>query len=207
MKNNKLPAGQFLNVFDLDEIAIINQAFGRLPDAQNSGAVHHAYTNGFRPSDTIFLFFKKIVLPKLENNIGRKLNLTCGMLLKESKPWNIHTDYVKSDINPDLGILIPLNTQPLNTHTVVFNQECTGTIEDFVKSNNKLTVNAANLSSTLMSHEPIENLEYVSLLEAFPWTPGSVIYWDRKLLHASDNFLANHVTEKTALVLFTNHDS
>jgi hypothetical protein len=48
-------------------------------------------------------------------------------------------------------------------------------------------------------------LEYVSLYDAYKWYLGSVIYWDRKMLHCSDNFLKNGLAEKNALVLFTNH--
>lgn len=76
--------------------------------------------------------------------------------------------------------------------------------QTYMSNNTKLINNAVGLHDTLLSHETVERLEYVSLLGAFKWLPGSVIYWDRKLLHASDNFLKNNVTEKTALVLFTN---
>jgi hypothetical protein len=46
----------------------------------------------------------------------------------------------------------------------------------------------------------------VSLYAVYKWKIGSVIAWDRKLLHCSDNFLVNGVKEKTALVIFTNND-
>jgi len=103
-----------------------------------------------------------------------------------------------------MGILIPLNSLSVNTHTVIFNEFCTNTFGTYMSNNEKSINNVVHLHDTLLSHETTERLEYVSLLGAFQWLPGSVIYWDRKLLHASDNFLRNNVTEKTALVLFTN---
>jgi hypothetical protein len=178
-------ANQILDVFSTQEINLIKDVFWeKLIDAPNAGKFR-AYTNGFTTSDPIYLFFKKIVLPKLEHAIEKKLKLTHGVLLKERFPWSIHSDYVKSDNNPDLGILIPLNSDTLNTHTVVFNQLCLNTFAEFIETNSKVENNAGNLIDNLMSHESIDRLEYVSLLNAYRWVPGSVIFWDRKLLHSS----------------------
>jgi len=197
-------AGQLLNVFQPEEIQSVLSALIKLNDLPNSNKNFRAYTNGFQQNDLIYPFIKHKILNRLEVLLDCSINLLHGMLLKEKLPWEIHTDYVKGDLNPDMGILIPLNTQPVNTHTVIFNETCTDTFDVYLKNNTKLINNATDIHNTLMSHEKIERLEYVSLFGAFCWEPGSVIYWDRKLLHASDNFLKNSVTEKTALVLFTN---
>jgi hypothetical protein len=127
------------------------------------------------------------------------------MLLKEKFPWQIHTDYIKGDENPDLAVLIPLNKTLIDTNTVIFNEMCTDNFSTFKLNNAKLLDNATDIHNSLMSHELIENLEYLSLKGCYRWAPGSVIYWDRKLLHGSDNFLKNNIAEKTALVLFTHH--
>jgi hypothetical protein len=197
-------AGQLLNIFHPDEILTILSVLNKLKDATNSTGTIKAYTNGFQSNDLIYPFIKKKVIDRLETLLNRPISLVHGMLLKEKTPWGIHTDYVKGDTNPDLGILIPLNGSVVNTHTVIFNELCTNTFDTYMSNNTKLTNNAVSIHDTLLSHETTERLEYVSLLGAFRWEPGSVIYWDRKLLHASDNFLKNNVTEKTALVLFTN---
>ena len=197
-------AGQLLDVFQPEEIQSVLAALTKLNDAPNLGEQFKAYTNGFQPNDLIYPFIKRKVIDRLETLLDRPISLVHGMLLKENNPWGIHTDYVKGDTNPDLGILIPLNDIVINTHTVIFNELCTDTFDTYMSSNTKLINNAVDIHDTLMSHETPERLEYVSLLGAFQWEPGSVIYWDRKLLHASDNFLKNNVTEKTALVLFTN---
>jgi hypothetical protein len=196
-------ADQFFDIFQPDEISSILTQLSKLKNTPNTGGVFKAYTNGFQKTDLIYPFIKKKVLEKLELVFDCPINLMHGMLLKAKTPWVIHTDYVKGDTNPDMGILIPLNNQPLDTHTVIFNESCTDSFKTYKSNNSKLSNNAADMHETIMGHEQIENLEYVSLLGAFPWTPGSVIYWDRKLLHASDNFLKNNITEKTALVLFT----
>jgi hypothetical protein len=163
-----------------------------------------AYTNGFQKKDLIYPFIKKKVLERLEQLFDRPLNLVHGMILKEKTPRRIHTDYQKQDTNPDLAILIPLNNTLINTHTVIFNELCMDSFDNYKLKNTQLVNNAKGMHDNLMSHESEENLKYVSLRNFYCWNPGSVIYWDRKLLHASDNFLQNDVLEKTALVLFTN---
>jgi hypothetical protein len=88
----------------------------------------------------------------------------------------------------------------------MFNEECTNDFTTYRAEHEKLEHNAVNLQQTLMSNESVEHLEYVSLLAAIPWSLGSVLYWDRRLLHSSDNFVANGILEKHALVMFFNND-
>jgi hypothetical protein len=200
----KTPAGQHFDVFSAEELATITTALERLKDRPNQGTEQaYAYTNGFGPGDLIYPFFKKIVLERLQTVLGRELHLTTGMYLKESQPWGIHTDYVKGDAVPDLAVLIPLDTQGLDTHTVVFNEQCKDTFDQFIQDNQPLAVGAQDLLQNLMSHETANRLQHVSLQGTYAWRQGSVIFWDRRLLHASDNFLTAGITEKRALVLFT----
>jgi len=195
-------AGQLMDVFQPDEIQSILTALRKLPDAKNTGEFS-AYTNGFEISDLIYPFIKKKIINRLEILLDCQINLVHGMLLKSFKPFGIHTDYDKEDANPDMGIIIPLNSIPIDTHTIIFNEACTNTFDKYMLDNVKLINNAASMHNTLMSHETIDRLEYVSLLGCFKWIPGSVIHWDRELLHASDDFLKNNIIEKEALVLFT----
>ena len=203
---NTPAAGQFLDVFTANELRSIQSALQKLTDAPNQDNDFYAYTNGFVTTDPIYPFVKKTVLSKLELILGRELKLTHGMYLKEHHPWRIHTDYVKEDLAPDLALLIPLNTSDLPTHTVMFNQTCCDSFEQYIKEHKPVENNAVDLQHTLMSHETVERLKYVSLQGAYRWIPGSVICWDRKLLHSSDNFVNSGLLEKHALVLFTNHD-
>jgi hypothetical protein len=196
-------SNQILNIFTIDEIQFLVKFLNKLPDSHNSGREFFAYTNGFTQKDFVYPAIHKLVIKKIETVLDKKINLLCGMLLKEEKPWLIHSDYIKGDDNPHLAIVIPLNTEELNTHTIIFNEECLDKFENFILNNNKLENNASNLYNNLCSHESIEHLEYVSLLNAYKWHPGSIIYWDRKLLHCSDNFLQNGISQKTALVIFT----
>jgi len=196
-------AGQVLNLFEESDIKLLNSILVKLPDAPNQKDSFHAYTNGFQESSFIYPAIDKLVVSKLEKYFDIKFKKVEGMLLKESIPWGIHTDYNKKDFCVDLAILIPLNIVPVNTHTVIFNEESTDSFQQFMIQNKPLDVNAEDLHDTLCSHESIDNLKYVSLKGAYPWSPGSMMYWGGKILHASDNFLVNGLIEKQALVLFT----
>lgn len=199
-------AGQLNAVFSIAEILTIQKALSNLPSSMNSGPVAQAYTNGFKTTDAVYLFVKKRVIQPIEQQLRINLQLTHGMYLKEFIPWQIHTDYNKGDQKPGLAVLVPLHTDTIDTHTVIFNEECLDDFDSYRSQHQPLTDNAKALHQTLMSHEPAHHLEYVTLWCSIPWTPGSVIYWDRRLLHASDNFVANGVLEKHALVMFFNND-
>jgi hypothetical protein len=199
-------AGQFDNVFSSTEILDIKNALSSLPPRLNAGLTVRSYTNSFTDKDIIYPFIKKRVLNKIQKHLQDELKLYHGMYLREFKPWEIHTDYKKNDTNPGLAVLIPLHVDPINTHTVIFNEECFDMFTLYMTHHDKLENNATDLHNTLMSHQPLEHLEYVSLMMAIPWNPGSVIYWDRKLLHSSDNFIAAGITEKHALVMFFQND-
>ena len=105
-----------------------------------------------------------------------------------------------------MAILIPLNLSPIKTSTIVFEQQCLNNFETFKNDNKKLAKNASELHNTSCSHVSKNDLEYVSLLSSYEWIPLSVIYWDRKLLHCSDNFVSNLLIDKTAMVLLTTND-
>jgi hypothetical protein len=143
----------------------------------------------------------------LQYLLGKKIQLHVGMILKSVSPFTIHSDYVKDDLHPDLAILIPLNLTALETHTVVFNEECFDDFSLYLSRTDQLEINAKSLHKTLCSHETEHRLERVSTQGIYKWVPGSVIYWNRKLLHCSDNYIDRDINEKRALVLFTNNDN
>lgn len=203
-----LEAGQLDNVFSPDEIVQLQTILAKLKDSPNSGGFK-AYTNGFTENDIIYKIIDKMIVDKIEKRLQQPIKVKCGMHLKELKPWGIHTDYQHTfDKNSQshMAFLIPLKlerrTETGMTHTVVFNESCQTSFDLFKSSNKKVSNNATSIFEKHCSHCPAEDLEYVTVKGVYAWQPGSVIYWDRELLHCSDNFLANSVIEKQALVLF-----
>ena len=179
--------------------------FESLPDEANAGEFR-AYTNGISKGHQFYDFINTQLCNDLIKLTGTNLSITIAMLLKESIPWSVHTDYQKGDRNPGMAFLIPISWNgPENsfTHTVIFNEESTESFDSFQKISQKKVPNATHLEDNLCSHVSREKLEYISLLEAYRWQPGDLIFWDRKLLHCSDNFLKQNITQKTAIVIFT----
>lgn len=202
-----IKAGQILNLFadtELNQIRTLCNILSQSPKTTDDNSMF--YVNGFRPSDRIYPAIQKLVLEPLNRYFQRRLYLDHGMLLNSKQPFGIHTDYNKGDTNPDMAILVPLHPTDLDktyTSTVVFNEECLDSFEEYAKINESKTPNCIDLRTSLLSHESEENLSKVSLYDIYNWHHGSAIYWNRKLLHSSDNYLANDLEGKTALILFT----
>jgi alpha-ketoglutarate-dependent taurine dioxygenase len=202
-----LEAGQLLNVFSQTEIDKIISALKKLPNAPNTGSFR-AYTNGFNQGEIMYHIMDKLVFQKLQKQLNRDSQVRQGMYLKEQVPWVIHTDYAtEKNYRPDLVYLIPLQVMcddPLvgKTHTVVFDQSCETDFAEYKQTHNTLLHNAMHLFEQHCSHCRVKDLEYVSAKGVYEWQIGSVIYWDNRLLHCSDNFIKNYVKEKQALVLF-----
>ena len=52
----------------------------------------------------------------------------------------------------------------------------------------------------LKNPKDLQSLEIFKVLE---WNVGDLIYWDRTLIHASDNFLKNDIESKTFIAFFS----
>jgi hypothetical protein len=200
-----MTAGKISNFISSSKLELLCELFGSLPDACNTGEFH-AYTNGVSKGHQFYNFVNDLLLDDLCHVVNSNLSITVAMLLKESIPWSVHTDYQKGDQNPGMAFIIPISWNgPKNsfTHTVVFNEESTESFEHYRKTAEKKIPNATHLRDNLCGHISTEKLEYLSLLDAYRWNPGDLIFWDRKLLHCSDNFLHQNITQKTAIVIFT----
>jgi hypothetical protein len=199
-------AGQILNVFDAAEIELILKILKKNSDEFNAGHKKYAYTNGFTKNDLTYQLINKYVIKKINLTFNTEINLHVGVYLKEFVPWPVHSDYVKDDESPYQVYLIPLQLLPVNkklSHTLIFDQTSKTTFKEFKTQNQPLRSLAEGWYTDHCSHEPVEDLHYLSLFGIYPWHQGSIIHWDRKMLHCSDNFLINGIKEKQALVLFT----
>lgn len=159
--------------------------------------IKKAFTTGI--DKKFFKVVTELLAPYTKDIIG-DFEIHIAMLLEESIPLDIHTDYVKGDENPGYALLIPLET--VDAHTIIFNEECIDSFEMFQKNNDPLEKNATEYQNTLLSHCTPEELSYVSIKKIEKWERGKLIHWDRRLLHTSDNFVTDSVKEKTAIVIF-----
>ena len=183
---------------DSDEIEILKKFYGALPKRLNDGGEKKAYTTGF-PYNTLPL---KKLKAKLTDVFG-DFTVTVAMFLEEYKPWNVHTDYHKGDSDPYYAILIPLDYEDKNTHTIIFNEIATD--KDWkTKLQTKKNYPYSEAEYKLLAHVDKNLLEKLTIDKVCKWEKGKLIPWHRKLAHPSDNFIQDNITRKIALVLFLN---
>lgn len=203
---------QFNNIFSKEEISEIRKALDKLPLCESFDDAYLmskdqrtsvGYITGFRKTDLIYPFVREKVISRLNEIFGYQLDLSHGTYLIEREPFPIHSDHEKAEGNISRAALIPLNEDDQEVYTLVFNEESEKEgLDIYMKSNPKSKHPATDLYNTHCSHETIERLEYVSLIDSFKWEPGSVITWGGKNLHCSNNFKQSGIVEKRALVLF-----
>lgn len=203
--------GQIGSVFSLDEISKLVSVFDRLPDQLNSAASQgknyvRAYTNGIDKNHLLYKWVCNQVCDKIEKYTGLSCHIHVAMYLKEFDPWQVHTDYIKGDSSPGYAFLIPIGwdgPEQSSTHTIIFNEQSTTNLLDYLETSGPKNPNAVDLADSLCSHIDRDVLEKLTLAIAARWNPGDLIYWKRDLLHSSDNFISSGITQKRAIVIFT----
>jgi hypothetical protein len=214
-----LPTHNIENLFTSQEIDEVNQliiAIGKYniddgesyPDSGNNGKyagksiannIHWNYHN--HPE------IEKILSPKLEHLLQKKLIVNDAHILEAKIPYLIHTDFIHNNqgFNPEYTILIPLDTY--DSITVCFN-EWAENYNDFeiFKQNysgeTKLKIDPKFCANRL-SHLHPKDLMYLTLHDTFAWNKGSVFAMDRRYFHCSDNFSKRGLVQKRSIVLWT----
>lgn len=179
------------------------------------------YGNGIDEGHQLYPWFWKKCFNKVQTVFGQDLKLVRVTYLNDTKPIILHSDYYQfnSQGTPKFAMLIPISTNndktfENDTHTVVFNEKDTYTqgsptvtkFWDPIEWNkNKQTKenNAVQYKEQYLSHLKDEDLECLTVHTVAKWKYGSLIYWDEKLMHTSDNFTKNNVKSKQALILHT----
>lgn len=183
-----------------NEVDTLLQFYNLLPKTLNEGSDKKAYTTGFDLNQIPIKNFDS----RLKNIFG-DFNVTVSMFLEEFEPWAVHSDYFKNDSKPYYAVLIPLDHQDKDTHTVVFNE--LGDKKDWKdKLIASVDSNYTEEESALLGHIDASMLEKVTLYKTHKWRKGDLIAWHRNLLHSSDDFSAVGLKRKIALVIFLNRD-
>ena len=157
---------------------------------------------------------QEILLPKLQELFHKDIYIDDCHILESFYPYEIHTDSTANNndytMQADNGytsawtFIIPLDNYNSNT----INQESldikgpTRWIED----KNPPVLNAIDEETynKYLSHavNPLQ-YQYFSIEEIFPWKKGALSATSRGKFHCSDYFLANGISEKRAIVMWT----
>ena len=151
---------------------------------------------------------EKILTPKLEHVLQKKLVVNESHILESKIPYLIHNDFIHHNnqgFNPEYTILIPLDTY--NSITVCFNEwaENYNDIEIFKQNysgETKLKMDPKFCANRLSHLHPMD-LKYLTLHDTFAWNKGSVFAMDRRYFHCSDNFSKRGLVQKRAIVMWT----
>lgn len=180
---------------------LIKKMFTASDRSLNDGEEKKAFTSGMNRN--FYPMLKKMLNKYIDMSA---LDIHVAFLLDSFKPWSIHTDYPKGDREPAIAILIPFIT--IDTHTVIFNEECLDDYEIYYKEYPPLPPDISAVShAKLMSHIKPDLLSKVTIRSIEPWIEGKIITWDRKLLHCSDNYKGKGIKSKQAAVIFTSYRS
>ncbi len=143
-----------------------------------------------------YLWFKKVVFPKIKNLFGDDIGLIFAMYQSTQAPVKLHNDYDVDYIpeyvtgKPYVSMLIPYSVD----HTP---ELCSNTSTVILQPGHQ-----DDLYETLLSHcDPAEVNKY-ELKDNHVWKTGDLIWWDTKLKHASNNFRKTN-TSKESFVIHT----
>ena len=209
-------AGVIDDVFSQDTLATIVKYLSGLPKDYTSPDGNSFVA--ISQNHMLYSWFCKKIFNQIKELTTTDVQLLFGSYLYETTPWQLHSDYYHKSIgSPYMAFLIPISvnndtTQVEKTSTVIFNEEDTYVApgapshkkwsRELWKANRTFKENNA-VGNRLLSHLSTEDLECLTIKNILKWKSGSVIYWDEKNLHSSDNFIANGVTSKQALVIHT----
>jgi hypothetical protein len=136
-----------------------------------------------------------------------EMQLIFAMHLNCREPFEIHHDLKplpRDDAKHYLSFLIPMSANDLvdqchRVSTIVFNEY----LEDLHVNYDQgrvLENSAADLRHKI-NHNPVDVADYLSVNADHTWRRGDLIWWDSRLLHASNNFISDGVSSKQGIVL------
>jgi len=210
-------AGRVDGVFSKEELLEVVKYLSNMPKSFTS-MTGNSFA-AISQQHPMYLWFCKKIFDRIRKLTSVDIQLLFGSYLNESTPWVLHSDHYHGSVGqPYMAFLIPLSVnedmdQVEKTNTVIFNEQDVyvdhavghkSWSDQLWKANRQPKENnALSLKNGLLSHLPDDDLECLTVNTVANWKLGSVIYWDERLLHSSDNFIKNDAQSKQALVIHT----
>jgi hypothetical protein len=153
---------------------------------------------------------RDILQPKLEEFLHPDLKIQQIHIFDCFDPYNVHSDIDSGGpLLPDAPnhawtLIIPLFD--VDSHTIVFKEgnQIKQPIHYFkdVEPYPEMTIDMETYKK-YFTHVPIDFFRYLTIENIFPWRRGSLFAADRFKFHTSDNFIANGVKNKKAIIAWT----
>lgn len=206
------------NFLSNEEIEIIEKHVMATDD------VYHNYNPGKKPGEDVFSgtyyifqyydeknkLVKDILQPKLEQVFGPQLEIQQIHIFDCFDPYNVHSDVDSGGNirptapNPAWTLIIPLFE--VDSHTIVFKEGSSiKQPQPYMAEHPAYNEPTIDKETHLkyFSHIPYHWFNWLTIEEIFSWHKGDLFAADRFKFHTSDNFLANGVKNKRALIAWT----
>ena len=153
---------------------------------------------------------RDILQSKLEKEFGPDLKVQQIHVFDCFDPYNVHSDIdsggppLPEAPFPAWTLIIPLFD--VNSHTITFNEGSKIKQPSFyIQETEPYSTHSIDNQThqKYFSHIPYDFFQWLTVDKIFPWKRGSLFAADRYKFHTSDNFLANGVSNKRAIIAWT----
>ena len=196
---------------DIDDIESMLDSFPLHVDI-GEGGIHNAVIRPFFPYRESYQRISDILLPRITELFG-DVNIDTAHILESRTPYGIHNDVASAGFDPlqtdrlaAWTFIIPLDDYP--SHTIVFNESdpVCKTVQEWQLARSVAPHGIpidVEFHSRYLSHVDIHDLDFLTVASIFAWKKGSLFAAARKNFHTSDNFPANGLTSKRAIIMWT----
>ena len=152
---------------------------------------------------------RDILEPKFQCHFGQDIIIQQIHIFDSVDPYNIHSDVDSAgEFDPDhrhaWTFIIPLFD--VDSHTIVFKEGSeTKQPQNYIEETKPYATHTIDRGTykKYFSHAPYDWFRWLTIEDIFKWTRGSLFAANRFKFHTSDNFLANNVKSKRAIVAWT----
>lgn len=180
------------------------------PADNKEGKVMSGHYYVFDYYDVKNKIIKDILQPKFDKEFGSDIYIQQIHIFDSYDPYKIHSDVdsggniVPTAPNPAWTLIIPLFD--VDSNTIVFNeQDPVKSPEHYMRKTKSLGKHSIDFDTykKYFSHVPFDYFRWLTIENIFKWKKGSCFAASRYKFHTSDNFLANGVTNKRAIIAWT----
>ncbi len=178
--------------------------------SSHGGQVLSGYYYVFDYYSEKFQLVKDILQPKFTKEFGEELVIQQIHIFDCFDPYKIHSDVdsggemLPHAPNPAWTFIVPL--YDVDSHTIVFKEESPIKEPQYyierTTAYEKPTI-TPDTWNKYFSHTPYEWFHWLTIEDIFKWEQGALFAASRYKFHTSDNFLANGVKNKKALIAWT----
>ena len=207
------------NFLTPDEVAFIEQRIIKsipgdpnysLVTGPDQPMVYSANYHIFDPADSKFQDVMAVLMPKFQKHFHPELFIQQIHILDAFDPYRVHSDvesgYLQSSVPTTHAwtFIIPLDD--FDSHTIVFNEGSeVKNLGEYIQSTQPYTECTIDedMYNKYFTHVPRDLLNWLTVDKIFKWKKGAMFAAPRFRFHTSDNFLANGIKSKRALLAWT----